>query len=225
MYWFFILDESKTIFKILFEICIPCHTFPGILLSVNVWTLFTENKEVVYKCQIATVYNLEKTVIKKNDCVVFKVHWDILNVLFEISKEQNQNMPSGNTFFQGMSYYENGVYLRGSYICICFFVCFENHKLLSSAFFPRFLLLLQFSRLHRFTYLSQAALLLMSWLGMTFGSLHLITGSGTTSTPFVFLTADPPLSSLSGVVECSIFTCCPLIQITIQFHIYASESS
>lgn len=82
----------------------PRHTFPGIFLSVNAWTWFTENKEVEYKCQTAIVYNLEKTVIKKKDCVGFKVHWGILNVFLEISKEQNQNKhlsgprTSGNTF-------------------------------------------------------------------------------------------------------------------------------
>lgn len=64
-YWFFILDESKNTFKNLFEICMPCHTLPGILFSVNVWTLFPENKEVEHKCQTATVYNLEKTIIFK----------------------------------------------------------------------------------------------------------------------------------------------------------------
>lgn len=44
--------------------------FPGILLSVNICTLFTENKEIWYKCKTATVYNLERSVIKKKITVL-----------------------------------------------------------------------------------------------------------------------------------------------------------
>lgn len=69
-YCIFILNGSKTIFKILFETSLLFHMFPGILLFVNICTLFTEQKEMGYKCKTTTVYNFEKTVIKKEMTVL-----------------------------------------------------------------------------------------------------------------------------------------------------------
>lgn len=93
-YWIFISNESKTVCRILFAAWLLFSVFSGILLSVSIRALFTESKEMRYKCKTARVHNFEKRLIKKNMSVLGSRFTEVFQIVWNLKRTIKNNRGS-----------------------------------------------------------------------------------------------------------------------------------